>query len=196
MSDFDAWLNEYKPYIASAKVCGRADLIVEHQRREQALLAAKLAASDTLHDAKLSAAKKAIQEIETQIQTSEQEFTFQGIGQRQWQDLKRAHPPTDQQRADGLDADMESFAPALLAVSSVEPKLTPEQASKLMDMLPPGEYEKLFKAALEANGQVVGPPKSVLAAAIDALPQNGEYSTTAANVVSHDQSSSDGNAAL
>jgi len=193
VTDLDAWLEDYKPYISSTKVCGRADLIAEHQRLDRALLEAQSASADMLASTEVAEAKRAVRDIEAEIEASQREFTFQGIGNKPWQDLKRAHPPSEAQRREGLDTDIEAFAPALIAAASLDPKVSPAQAQKMMDRFPPGEFGKLYESALEANGQVAGPPKSVTAALIEAFRQNGGSSTSAAPEESPDLSSWDDN---
>jgi hypothetical protein len=196
VSDLDAWLEDYRPYIATVRVCGRADLIAEHARRDAEMQAAVAESADMLASTAVDAARAAVDAVEAEIAASEKEFTFQGLGNKEWQDLKRAHPPTQAQREERLDTNMEAFAPALIAASSLAPKISPAQALTMMDRFPIGEFEKLFQGALEANGQVAGPPKSVMAALIGASRQNGGYSTTPAPEVSPEASSSDDNGSL
>jgi hypothetical protein len=189
--DLDAWLDDYKPYISSAKVCGRPDLIAAHTEAELALTAAVAAAGDMLADKGVSEARGVVEAVQEQIEASEKSFTFQGMGQRQWQDLKRKNPPNETQRREGLDTNMERFAPAAIAASSLDPTITVDQAEKMLTKLPPGEFEKLFQATLEANGQVIGAPKSATAAFIERFRQNGGSSITALPEESPEASSSD-----
>lgn len=181
MTDLDSWLEDYRPYTTSVSVCGRADLVATRGRLE-ANLAAALAASkrdDLLNSPDLAAAKRASEDNDAAIEAAQRTFTFVGVGHREWQDLKRKYPPSDEERRAGLDTAMERFAPAMIAASSADDvPVTVEQATKLMDKLPAGEFDKLFEAALQANGQVVAGPKSVLAALIERSLQNGDSSTT------------------
>lgn len=193
LDDFDAWLEDYRPYIASTKVCGRADLFAEFRRANEALVAANVSSLDMLSSAEVNEAKRAVQAVEAEIAASEKEFTFQGISHRDWQDLKREHPATGNDAADGYEVDMATWVPAVIAATSHRPKLTAERVKKMAARLPTEEYEKLFQAALEANGKVVGAPKSDLAARIERSLQNGGSSTTALPDESLDPSSSDGN---
>lgn len=96
-------------------------------------------------------------------------ITFQAIGNRAWEALKAAHPPTDEQqgaqRQEQLDRGVmpskiqklrwnpDTFPPALIAASAVSPKITPDQARRLWvdDKRNPAELDKLFSAALLAN---------------------------------------------
>lgn len=193
MSDeLDGWLDEYKPYISTVRVCGRPDLVDEFARAERALAEAQAAAADMLSDKGVTAAKRAVEDVQDRIAASEKEFRFQGIGAQAFQDLKRTYPATEEQRKEGLDADMERWAPALIAAASIEPKVTETQARRMLQTLPITEFEKLFGAAVESNGQVIGAPKSVLAASIDVFRQNGGSSTTPLRKGSRGRSSSDG----
>jgi hypothetical protein len=180
VSDLDSWLDEFRPYISSTKVCGRADLIQEHARLDAALVSLRAEDGDMLASQRVADAKAAVEAVQAQIEASEKEFTFQGIGNEAWWELKKAHPPSEAQRKDGLDVNMETFPAALIAVASADPKVTATQAATMGAKFPPGEYQKLFDAAMEANGQVAGPPKSVMAALIDRHRLNGGSSTTAA----------------
>jgi len=189
--DLDAWLHDYKPYVASVSICGRADLIADHSRLEVDLFTARADAGDVLADKAVSAAKRAVEEIEAEIEASEKEFTFQGIGHREWQNLRTKFPPSAKQQREGLDRDLDRFAPAAIAASSLDPKISVEQAENMMRVLPTGEYEKLFEATLQANGQVVGSPKSVLAAFIEQSQANGDSSTISLPEESPDPSLSD-----
>lgn len=193
MTDLDAWLDDYKPPIVTVSVCGRGDLLVAHARADAALAAARATDADMLASAETAEAKRVVEALEAEMEGSQQEFSFQGIGHQAWQGFKRQFPPTEQQRRDGMDCNLDRFAPAVISAASVDPKISPEQAARMATKLPEGEYEKLYEAVLQANGQVMGTPKSVLAAFIEQSRQNGGSSTTAAPEESPDQSSLAGN---
>lgn len=53
---------------------------------------------------------------------------LQAIGSAAYDELVSAHPPTEKQRRDGAVYNVDTFAPALIATVSVEPKLSYEQA--------------------------------------------------------------------
>lgn len=80
------------------------------------------------------------------------EFTFQGIGRRAFTELSEAHSSDD----DTSGWDVASFAPALVAASSLEPSITPAQAKELWD--DPAwtifDLDKLFTAALSVNANL------------------------------------------
>jgi hypothetical protein len=176
--DLDTWLDGYEAVITEAKVVQKAALIAEHARLHQQWLTARAAAAEVMSDPAAAAAEQALQECEEKIGASEKTFRFQGIGHEPWQKLKRKHPPTDEQREQGLDVNLDEWAPEVLAACSYDPKITLPQAQTLMRKLPVGEFEKLFEAAGAANGQVAGAPKSVLAVLTERGRRNGASRTT------------------
>lgn len=162
--DLDTWLEDYEAIITEAKVVQKAALIAEHGRLEREWLEVKAAARDVMHDPAAARAETALRECEAQIKASEKTFRFQGIGHEPWQKLKRKHPPTPEQREQGDDVNLDTWAPEVISVCSHDPKVTLPQAQTLSRKLPIGEFTKLFEAAGSANGEVAGAPKSVLAA--------------------------------
>lgn len=58
---------------------------------------------------------------------------LRAISQTDFDDLVEANPPTAKQRQRGASYNIDTFAPALVAACSVEPKLTVEQAKALKD---------------------------------------------------------------
>lgn len=173
--DLDAWLDDYKPPIVTVQVCGNAGLVDAHARADVELAAAleDASKSDVLSSPEVSAAQRRVEELQEQIEASEKEFKFQGIGHQAWQDLKRKYPPDEKQRRSGLDCDLDRFAPKAIAASSLDPPITSDTADRLARILPTGEFGKLYQATLQANGQVIDTPKSALAALIEQSRQNG-----------------------
>jgi len=178
-SDLDAWLDDYQAVVVEARVVQKAALISEHGRLEQALLAAQQAAGDVMADPAVGEARRAVQACEAEIEASQKVFKFQSTGHEAWHTLKRRHPPNAEDTKAGSDVHMDSFAPAAIAMFSLEPKITLPQAQTMMRKLPPGEFEKVYEAVLQANGEVIGTPKSVLAALTERFQANAASSTTA-----------------
>ena len=176
--DLDSWLDGYEAMVVEAKVVQKAALISEHTRLEQAWIAAKTGAADVMHDPAVSEAEAALRACEAQIAASEKAFRFTGIGHEAWQNIKRKHPPTQAQSLEGDEVNLEAWAPEVVAACSLEPKITLPQAQTMMRKLPPGEFEKLFLAVRQANSEVAGAPKSVLAALTERNRQRSAFSTT------------------
>lgn len=183
--DLDSWLDGYEALVIEAKVVQKAALISEHSRLELAWIDAKNAAKDVMHDPVPAAAETALRACEAEIAASEMTFKFTGIGHEAWQNLKRKHPPTQAQRQEGDEVNLEAWAPEVVAACSLEPKITLPQAQTMMRKLPPGEFEKLFLAVRQANSEVAGPPKSVLAALTERNRLRNAFSTTGLQEGSH-----------
>jgi hypothetical protein len=182
--DLDAWLDSGVVRSDSVKVCLRADLIAHHTELDIELNRARTSAE------KQRIAKR-VTKLEAEIEAAQQEFKFEGLAAREYADLRRAHLPTNLQLAGDqqLDHNPETFPPALVAASCVEPELSFEDAEKIMKSkkVDFSEWQKLFGCALGVNLEVAMPPKSLLATAI--LSRNGGSSTTAARGGSPDPSS-------
>lgn len=174
MTDFDvdAWLDDYQPHTAEARICTRFDLLDQHARLEQDLATATT-------DAKRRTLARKVVKLEAEIEAVEKVFTFADIG-GQWLDLIGKHPPTkDQLVADkNLDHNPETFPIAAVAASSSQPKLTDDQVKKLRGKLQFVQWQKLWAATLEANLGLALAPKSLLAGAV--LRRNGGSGTTPA----------------
>lgn len=92
-------------------------------------------------------------------------FVFQSIGSKRYEDLVAAHPVTEATRKKldemgvepgSLSFEVDTFAPALIAASCIEPKLTEEFVLNEMVGGEDGawsqsEIKQLYGAALEAN---------------------------------------------
>ena len=89
-------------------------------------------------------------------------FQFGGLGSREFNRLRREHPPTEEQmddplirqlgrrRSTMLQWDPEEFPPALLSACATEPPMTVEQAKGLSDVLDGREWQALVESALSA----------------------------------------------
>jgi seryl-tRNA synthetase len=126
------------------------------------------------------------------------EFTFQAIPRTALEDLRRNHPPTEEQwqrykesvnempvlvamQQSPPEFDWLSMAPALLAACAVEPKMTRDEAQMLWDELSDAEAAQLFNAAWGVNEQAATRPFSGTDTATtpnfgpdSTTPQNGE----------------------
>lgn len=85
---------------------------------------------------------------------------FRSVGRHAWDDLIRAHPPTEEQVAEAkaggmveLNFNSDTFPPAAVAASLVEPKMTADEVAELWDSPDWNQAELgiLFAAALEVN---------------------------------------------
>lgn len=63
--------------------------------------------------------------------TVQRSLTYQAINGLEYDKLIAKHPPTPAQKADGLNFNPDTFAPALISAVSYEPELTYAQAEQL-----------------------------------------------------------------
>lgn len=121
------------------------------------------------------------------------EFTFQAISRTALEDLKRNHPPSEEQwlrykesvndlpvlvalQQNPPEFDWLTMAPALLAACAVDPKMTRDEAQVLWDELSDAEAAQLFNAAWGVNAQAATRPFSGTDTAM--TPSFGPSSTT------------------
>jgi hypothetical protein len=76
-------------------------------------------------------------------------------GQKAYDDLLAAHPPTKKQKDQGDVYNVETFCPALLSECVVEPKISMEEATELWtsDTWSRGELSELFFACVDVNSK-------------------------------------------
>lgn len=102
-------------------------------------------------------------------QADRQTFELRSIGNRAWRDLIAEHPPTTDQRREGLDHDPTTFQHAALAASITSPEgATPEMVEALEQQLSGGRWAKLWAACLTVNRGGGDRPKSLTASAVRA----------------------------
>ena len=78
------------------------------------------------------------------------EMRLRAISSRAYDKLIGDHPPTPTQRDQGAAYNVDSFAPALIAAVSLEPKMSTDDATEIYnsDEWSPGEVGGLFLEAL------------------------------------------------
>lgn len=174
----DEFLGEYQTPTIEVGVCPRRDLVNEHARLDEELAKSRLSSLGTLaessdqHDA-----AERLQELEDEIAAATRTFRFKALSRQRWRALMAEHAPDKEHKADGLDFNPETFPPVAISACSDAPAITKDQAARLVDTLPLGEFQKLWAAVLDVNIGVTQTPKSALATGI--LRMNGGSSTTA-----------------
>lgn len=165
MSDFKAWQDQAKPFKATVDVCADGELVAE--------LDAAWARLEKEKEGQLeppSELEAHVAALSKKVEEKTRTFVFQSIGRREWRKLSSEHPPTDEQKAlePELDHNPDTFPPAALAASCSEPRLTDEDAQWLCDVLPDGEFFRIWSAVLSAN-LIGGDAKKAVATAAAVL---------------------------
>lgn len=127
-----------------------------------------------------------IRELERVAAESEVTFVFEGLPRSRWDKLLLDHPlPPElkKQLGDAIDFDPETFPPALMAASCVEPaELHAEfdadgkldeavlaEWTAINEGWSQGQVQRIWRGCLQANTAVAEPPKSLLVSAVLAL---------------------------
>lgn len=91
-------------------------------------------------------------------------LVFQSIGSAAYDKLVAKYPPSQAQKNQGLQYNIDRFAPALVAECCVDPEMSLEDALEIWesDTWNRGELNLLFMAAIEVNtrGHNLPPTKS------------------------------------
>ena len=77
-------------------------------------------------------------------------LTFQALERTALDELKKAHPPTEQQAEDGFDFNPNTLGPALVAASSVD-GMSVEDATGFLETWSDAEANALFQAAWDVQ---------------------------------------------
>ncbi|ATO14690.1 hypothetical protein CO540_13330 [Micromonospora sp. WMMA2032] len=172
MSDPDAILTGARLPEDRVPVCTRADLMVEWKRLAQQLGEAKVrdAADPRMGGGATAALVERMETLRAEIEASTVEFRLRGLPRKRWNELAETHPPRQEGgKVHGDDVDLganrETFLPALVRASTVEPKLKDETWAALLD--PEGEllgvqqWRKLWRSCWNLNVQELDLPFSV-----------------------------------
>ncbi len=172
-----------QPPTQQVRICARGDLVAAHAAAVEAL--SNATGSDSLADPVMLEAAKAVTAVEEEMEAATVTFTVSAISRRRWADLLAKHPPSKEQRRAGHDHDPDRFPVA--AVAACVSEMTEAQAQQLSDVLPAGEWNKLWVAALGLN--ITETPHPKLGAATELLRANGLSSTTPPNGASPEDGS-------
>lgn len=173
-----SWGDDVAPPEQAVRICVRGDLVADKEWAETQLVAsrAKNPAPDIGDPEAVEQARLAeeVQRLEVECEAASVTFRFRGLSRRAHSDLMAAHPPTEEQQRElaelGLaaSANSETFPPALLAASCIEPPgVTLEAATDAFEQWPGGTWSVVWRACLAANQGAADPgPKSAIASAV------------------------------
>lgn len=118
--------------------------------RVQSALRSRPATMDDLFKKKRRVATITLPTTDDDNNLVELTLKFQAIGSVEYDNLVAQHKPTPQQAKDGAAYNVDTFAPALIAAVSLEPKLSVEDATAIYNNpdWSGGEVTGLFLGAL------------------------------------------------
>lgn len=168
MQDFDALLEQAQLPEQQVQICLRGDLLVRFAELERELATASTATNESLASGavprELAERMEAVRE---EMHEGSVTFTLRALSEQAWRAILKLHPAQVDNYADlRAGFNRETMGPALIKVCVVEPKLSPDQWTKLRDKLSPAEWSKLDKAASDLNFEAVSIPFSEAASQI------------------------------
>lgn len=145
MTDFDAILTAGRLPEAVVPVCTRGDLVAECARLDRELAQARIqaAADPRLAGTGTTELAAQMEELRSQVEAATVPFRLRALPPARWLELCEQHPPRKlltgavHPNDEGPGVNNETFFPALIRVSTVEPKLRDETWDALLD--PEGE---------------------------------------------------------
>ncbi|HEX5566599.1 MAG TPA: hypothetical protein VFY14_06660 [Streptomyces sp.] len=100
----------------------------------------------------LTAARKAVEKAQQAVDEASIVLRFQALERKALDDLKKEHPPTEEQAEDGYEFNPETLGPELIAASSLD-GITPDDARHFLDTWSNAEAADLFNAAWGVQGE-------------------------------------------
>lgn len=100
-----------------------------------------------------AALKEALECAKVELEEATVTMTFQAIGRGAYERLMNDHPATEEQKIENEDVpyNPDTFPPALIAASCIEPKMEEEDAKEICDTWNGAEVTLLFYTALQVN---------------------------------------------
>jgi hypothetical protein len=152
------------PICLAGDLAGEVDRLEAEWRRLGEWKPSSAADSDPRRELgeRIEAARQAMREAEVT-------FTFRALTSKAYSDLLAKHPSDNPKET----FDPVTFGPALVAASSLEPKMTLRQVATLFDQINEAQREELLEGAWNVNNQATSVPFS-LAASLTAAARGGE----------------------
>lgn len=160
MASIDDVLGQIRLPERTYNLCTRPDLLAAWEQAEAELDAARRADTGSLAGVSAAAktAAKKVQQIEAEMSEHTVPILLRARTHKEWSDLVAAHPPRDDSD-DGI-WNGKTFSRALLAASAVDPAMSVEQATALVDRLTLGQWNALQALLFDLNSEAVDIPKS------------------------------------
>lgn len=105
---------------------------------------------------------KQVDSLVEESRDTERVFTFKSVGRFRYDELVLANPPTKEQKKDKAEFNADTFPPALVAESCVDPEMSLEDAVEIFASPDwnGAELRKIFFGALEVNTETGDIPLS------------------------------------
>lgn len=119
--------------------------------------------------------------LEAEAEDASTEFVFQ-VARGRWRKLMADHPPTDQQKTQGAEFDVDEFPFAAMAEFLVEPVMTADELKQLNDdAFDEVKFSKLWGACLKAAVGGQSRPSSEAARLLLSTRGNSKHASNSAS---------------
>lgn len=160
--DFAAKLRAAKLPEDTVDICLRGDLLARYGTLHQQLAAISVplpGAGSLAGYARKAELEQQIDAVREQMLDATQTFTLRSLSDRAYSDFLAEHQPRAEDLADmRVGYNRETMGPALLRACLVDPQPTDEQWEEMRNVISPGEWSKLDKAARDLNFVTVNIP--------------------------------------
>jgi hypothetical protein len=161
-------LADARPAERSVPVCLRGDLYADLEELDRQLRTLQSSPRESLADGEgQHELARQIEDLREAMREATRDFRLRSLGRKGWQELRAAHPPRSGDEKDELHSvNVETFYPALVRASVVEPPLDDADWARLEICLSDQQWEDLVAAAVVLNRQSVSVPFSSAASEI------------------------------
>lgn len=144
-----------RPVTRSCTIPGDDGLVDEYRQLERSLLIDRKAAersNERKIQLKVKETEAKLEALQAEIEAHEITFVFEAMGREAYSDLIGDHPPREDDTKNGLQFNADTFPPALLAASCVQPEgMDLKEATDIWENWSDGECELLLDTAVAAN---------------------------------------------
>ncbi|MFB9558638.1 hypothetical protein [Streptomyces roseoviridis] len=152
-------LRSRKPATSTLTICDdhtvRQTLAEAQERHTRARTIADAHPDEPVHAAALKAAEDALAQAQAAFDAEAIVLTFRALPRTEFEEMKAAHPPTEEQAEDGQIVNVETLGPELIAAACVD-GLTVDDARFFLTDWAAGEAAQLFHAAWDIQTVVRG----------------------------------------
>lgn len=162
--DIDSLLDGARRPEKKVTLCLRGDLQAEWEALHEAIGKKMVSSGRKLSDSVDPATADRIRELEAEMREHSLTLTLRALPRRDWLRLVRDHPERPGDAADReLGVNRDTFFDAVVLACIVDPEMTEEQKSRLLDVITDAQYESLSNAAWVLNRKDISVPFSPIA---------------------------------
>jgi hypothetical protein len=162
MRSFKAMLAEAKLPERTVQICLRGDLVADHEAAERELEQAQRNPANSLAGSGAAEIAERIEALELEMREHTYDFRLRALPRHTFRALQVGHPPRDGEKQDaGFGVNAETFFPALIRATVVDPELDDAEWTDLLDTrLTDYQFQELALGAWMLNAREVDIPFS------------------------------------